>query len=145
MPKPDEQVKIEGLGEDEWFSDPDEPVCWLKGVEECGGANRRICERHRVYMKVLVDPGGKPGAAGDLSMGGMLVFTEIPLDKGVRVELSISTEEGIQHASGIVCWATRKCVGSLGYEGRQCMGIKFTWMTMGMGRIFKTFEQNYVL
>lgn len=142
MPKPDRPVKIECLGEDEWFSDPDEPICWLKGEEVGGGAERRTCERHRVHMRVLVDPGGKSAAAGDLSTGGMLVFTESPLEKGVHVELSISTEEGVQRASGVVCWGTRRCLGSHGYDGRQCMGVRFTWMTFGMGRVFKSMEHN---
>lgn len=136
--KPD---KIECLGEDEWFSDPNEPVYWLTCVDDGSEGNRRLGERHKAFLKVLVDPGGRPAASGDLSIGGMLVLTDRPMEIGRAVSISISTMDGVQHADGLVRWVSHGCSRGEDISSRQCMGIQFTWVTLGMRDLLKSVEE----
>ena len=114
----------------------EERASWPEGEEESREGVRTGGDRVKVHLNVLVDPGRRPATSGNVSTGGIMIFTDRPLEPGTPVSLAVATQDGLQLAEGIVRWASRGCGRDEG-TFRRCMGIEFTWMTLGLGELLK--------
>lgn len=127
---------LKGLGHDEWFSESGQDEFWVSGIEDVNWAERRTDQRSPAVVRVRVDPGGRMATSGDISIGGMLVNTHVPLSQGHQVELMIESPLGSLGARGLVRWVSKSQVADETH-GRLCMGIQFTWLSLGMGKLLR--------
>ncbi len=123
--------KLRGLGKEEWFGDEEAEVFFVPGTGLSSRADRRGADRRRVHVEVRVEPGGRPGAVGDLSVGGVLVYCDVPAPPGSEVALTLLTEAGPARARGVVRWASRAGKRDA-LEERSGMGIQFLWVSLAM-------------
>lgn len=128
--------QLKGLGDGEWFSEQGVDDFWVSGVEETNWAERRVDRRSPTVVRVRIDPGGRAATAADISIGGMLVNTHQPLPQGQPVTLMIDSPMGTLESRGVVRWMAKSHVCDA-TVGRLCMGVQFTWLSLGMGRLLR--------
>lgn len=128
--------ELKGLGAEEWFSEPGVDEFWVSGIDETNWAERRMDQRSPTVVRVRIDPGGRAANAADISIGGILVNTHQPLPQGQTVTLMIDSSAGTLESRGVVRWMAKShlCDET---AGRLCMGVQFTWLSLGMGRLLR--------
>lgn len=87
--------------------------------------NRRKQARTRHRLRVRVEPGTISTVTGDLSPGGVFVYSHRMLQPGTRVRFEIELPGGVAEAEGVVRWAKR-VPPHLSGVARGGMGIEFT-------------------
>jgi hypothetical protein len=124
--------ELEGLADGEWFSDGADDNYWTCGTGHVDMSERREAgERQHVQIKVKVEPGALYGTVNDISLGGVLVYTNPPLPQGSYAELTLQTDRGTAKVGGIVRWRLRGSPDN-SPDGRMGMGIEFIWMSLQM-------------
>jgi hypothetical protein len=124
----------DSLGQDEWFGDstPEDTDYWLTAVaEKATGAERRQDMRTRVNIAARVSPGARGAIAGDLSLTGILLYSDAPLSPSSHVTLSLHTLCGLAEAKGVIRWVSKNNTSDY-YHSKHCMGIEFTWVSLVM-------------
>lgn len=76
-------------------------------------------------MRVRLEPGRIQSVTGDVSRGGVFVYSQRLLAPGTPVRLEIELPEGTGEADGVVRWAKR-APPQFAVVARGGMGIEFT-------------------
>lgn len=132
----DKPVELTGLAEGEWFGAEDDTGLWMTGVEHQRSANRRAQDREHAHIEVMVDPGGSQCTISDISIGGVLIYTEHPLPFDTRVKLLLQTGHGVVRAEGVVRWTAKGTMRDL-YTNRLGMGVQFLWVEIGLREVLE--------
>ncbi len=118
------------LKEDEWFSDVSDEHYWMSGIDAQPVDRRDECREH-VNIDVKINPGGRLCKINDISIGGVLIFTEQPLVTGQLIKMNLFTDYGTHMAFGVVRWQAKGKESSLNVE-KTGMGVQFLWVSLGM-------------
>ncbi len=89
---------------------------------------RRKVRRKRLRVRVHVEPGAVATFTGDVTEGGVFVYSARVLEPGTRVRVVVRLPQGPTEARGVVRWAKR-VPGSFLAHVRGGMGIEFTWVS----------------
>jgi hypothetical protein len=131
----DAVVKLACLQEGEWFG-ADDAFCWMSGAEQSSALNRRGQSREHAHIEVQVDPGGGRGTVNDISIGGVLIYTDNPLTVGTSLNLTLLTDRGMVRAVGVVRWVAKGAMHDI-YHNRLGMGVQFLWVEIGLRAVLE--------
>jgi len=87
--------------------------------------NKREHHRSRHRLRVRLEPGTIHSMTGDVSPGGVFVYSHRLLKPGTVVSFHVELPEGMAEAEGVVRWAKR-VPPQLTSVARGGMGVEFT-------------------
>lgn len=90
--------------------------------------NRREHRRTRQRLRVRLDPGTIHSMTGDISAGGVFVYSQRLLKPGTAVRFEIELPDGTAWAEGVVRWAKR-VPPQFAAVARGGIGVEFTWVS----------------
>lgn len=105
--------------------------------------DRRRIRRKRQRVTVQLEPGGITSMTGDLSAGGLFLYSVRVHRPGTRVRLVARLPNGVAEAEGVVRWAKRVPPNFLNHV-KGGMGIQFTWLSPEFQAYFEESERRAV-
>ncbi|MHB8763816.1 MAG: PilZ domain-containing protein [Deferrisomatales bacterium] len=97
---------------------------------------RRRGRRKRVRIRVHLEPGGVTSMTGDVSPGGVFLYSARVHRPGSSVRLLLHLPDGREgEAEGVVAWARRVPPEFLSHV-RGGMGVQFTWLSPELSAYF---------
>ncbi len=92
---------------------------------------RRGVRRKRLRVRVQVEPGAVATYTGDVTQGGVFVYSARVHEPGTKVRVVVRLPQGPAEAQGVVRWAKRVPTAFMAHV-RGGMGIEFTWVSPGL-------------